>query len=46
MMQLSISNIAWKKEQDEEIYALCRKTVLLGMEIAPTIIFRNCLMSI
>ena len=39
MMQLSISNIAWKKEQDEEIYRFMQENGFTGLEIAPTRIF-------
>lgn len=39
MMQLSISNIAWKKEQDEEIYRVMQENGFTGLEIAPTRIF-------
>lgn len=38
-MRLSISNIAWASEQDEQVYALMRKQGYLGLEIAPTRIF-------
>ena len=39
MMQLSMSNIAWKKEQDEEIYRFMQENGFTGLEIAPTRIF-------
>ena len=35
-MKISISNIAWKKEQDEEMYEYISKNKLEGLEIAPT----------
>ncbi|MBQ8316733.1 MAG: sugar phosphate isomerase/epimerase [Lachnospiraceae bacterium] len=35
-MNLSISNIAWKKEQDEKIYRIMRNYGIEGLEIAPT----------
>ena len=35
-MNLSISNIACKKEQDEKIYRIMRNYVIEGLEIAPT----------
>lgn len=35
-MKLSISNIAWEKEQDEEMYEYISKSQLTGIEIAPT----------
>lgn len=38
-MKLSISNIAWTAERDEEIYSLMRENGFTGLEIAPTRIF-------
>ncbi len=38
-MKLSISNIAWNKEQDEEMYQHLEKSGYQGLEIAPTRIF-------
>lgn len=38
-MKLSISNIAWSKEYDEEMYSYLNKNKLDGIEIAPTRIF-------
>ena len=38
-MKLSISNIAWTKENDAEIYELMQKKNFVGLEIAPTRIF-------
>lgn len=35
-MKISISNIAWSKEQDEEMYQYISKRKLEGIEIAPT----------
>ena len=35
-MKLSISNIAWSKEDDERVYALMKKYGYSGLEIAPT----------
>lgn len=38
-MRLSVSNIAWIKEYDEEIYAFLQAEKIEGLEIAPTRIF-------
>lgn len=38
-MKLSISNIAWSAEKDEQVYRLLRKYGYTGLEIAPTRIF-------
>ena len=38
-MKLSISNIAWKQEHDEEMYQTCRDMGYSGIEIAPSRIF-------
>ena len=38
-MKLSISNIAWKKEHDKEMYQVCRDMGYHGIEIAPSRIF-------
>ena len=38
-MKLSISNIAWSNEHDDEIYEFLSKTGFTGLEIAPTRIF-------
>lgn len=38
-MKLSISNIAWAKEQDDKIYTLMKENGFAGLEIAPTKIF-------
>ena len=38
-MKLSISNIAWAKEHDEEIYRFLQQEQIHGLEIAPTRIF-------
>lgn len=35
-MKLSISNIAWSNEQDEEVYDLMKQYGFSGLEIAPT----------
>ena len=35
-MKLSISNIAWPQEKDEEVYQLMKKYRFTGLEIAPT----------
>jgi sugar phosphate isomerase/epimerase len=40
-MKLSISNIAWSTEHDEEIYAFLRDNSFDGLEIAPTRIFSD-----
>lgn len=41
MLKLSISNIGWRAEQDEEVYRLMKKYQFTGLEIAPTRIFRE-----
>ena len=38
-MKLSVSNIAWKAEDDEKVYSMMRKYGYCGLEIAPTRIF-------
>jgi len=38
-MKLSISNIAWLPEHDEEMYSFLREEKFAGLEIAPTRIF-------
>ena len=38
-MELSISNIAWKTEDNDKIYNLMKKYGFSGLEIAPTKIF-------
>lgn len=38
-MKLAISNIAWTKEYDEQMYAYLQKIGFVGVEIAPTRIF-------
>jgi len=38
-MKLSVSNIAWTKEYDEEMYAFLKAEKIEGLEIAPTRIF-------
>lgn len=40
-MKLSISNIAWDKETDDEVYNLMQKYGYSGLEIAPTRIFAH-----
>lgn len=40
-MKLSISNIAWTAEYDEEMYGLMKKYGFNGLEIAPTRIFQE-----
>ena len=40
-MKLSISNIAWSKEHDLEMYEYLRKEKFEGLEIAPTRIFEE-----
>ncbi|MVB09932.1 Xylose isomerase-like TIM barrel [Caprobacter fermentans] len=35
-MKLSVSNIAWKAEQDEEVYSEMSRLGFTGLEIAPT----------
>lgn len=41
MFKLSISNIAWTAEKDEEIYALMKSMGFKGLEIAPTRVFQE-----
>lgn len=38
-MRLSISNIGWVSESDEQIYKIMKKLDFQGLEIAPTRIF-------
>ena len=38
-MKLSISNIAWSKENDTYVYCLMKKNNFIGLEIAPTRFF-------
>jgi len=38
-MKLSVSNIGWAAEQDEQVYDLLRELGFQGLEIAPTRIF-------
>lgn len=38
-MNLSVSNIAWSAEQDEEMYAFLERHHFAGLEIAPTRLF-------
>lgn len=40
-MKLSISNISWSKEHDEEMYEYLKSIKINGIEIAPTRIFEN-----
>jgi sugar phosphate isomerase/epimerase len=40
-MKLSISNIAWSKEDDEMMYKFIKKAHFSGLEIAPTRIFEH-----
>lgn len=40
-MKLSVSNIAWTKEYDEEMYAFLHAEKIEGLEIAPTRIFHQ-----
>ena len=39
MLKLAISNIAWDKAQDGELYAFLREQGFCGLEIAPTRVF-------
>lgn len=41
-MRLSISNIAWANENDEEMYSYMSEIGYEGLEIAPTRIFPEC----
>ena len=36
---LSISNIAWTSEYDQQVYEYIKKAGFLGLEIAPTRLF-------
>ena len=38
-MKLAVSNIAWKEQHDEAVYALMRHYGFTGLEIAPTRFF-------
>lgn len=40
-MKIAISNIAWNVQEDEDILKLLKKYSILGVEIAPTKIWRN-----
>lgn len=40
-MKLAISNIAWKSEQDEEMYTFLKAHHIDGLEIAPTRVFEK-----
>lgn len=40
-MKLSISNIAWDKELDSEVYGMMQKYGYSGLEIAPTRVFTS-----
>lgn len=40
-MKISISNIAWSKENDDDIYLFLKENNIEGLEIAPTRIFPN-----
>ncbi len=40
-MKLSISNIAWDKEKDIEVYEMMKKHHFTGLEIAPTRVFES-----
>jgi sugar phosphate isomerase/epimerase len=40
-MNLSISNIAWSNEDDEQMYTFLREKEFIGVEIAPTRIFKE-----
>ncbi len=39
--KLAISNIAWRKDEDEEIYSLMQNNNVLGLEIAPSRIWED-----
>lgn len=41
MIQLSISNIAWAQEQDEQLYSLLKEFQIDALEIAPTRLFAD-----
>ena len=40
-MKLSISNIAWDKDQNEDVFNLIKQYKFSGIEIAPTKVFEN-----
>ncbi len=40
-MKFALSNIAWDKEQDENIYTILNRMGITGLEIAPTRLFEN-----
>lgn len=40
-MKLAVSNIAWSKEKDEEMYVFSKTLKFTGLEIAPTRIFEQ-----
>ena len=40
-MKLSVSNIGWKAEDDQQVYELMQKYGFTGLEIAPTRIFSD-----
>lgn len=40
-MKISVSNIAWTKEYDSEMYEFLKKEKVQGLEIAPTRIFQD-----
>jgi sugar phosphate isomerase/epimerase len=40
-MNISISNIAWSRQYDDEIYGFMRSNGFTGLEIAPTAVFRD-----
>ena len=40
-MKLSISNIAWDKDQNEDVFNLIKQYKFSGIEIAPTKVFKN-----
>ena len=42
-MKLAISNIAWDKENNEQVYQLMQKYWFTWLEIAPTKVFDNFL---
>ena len=42
-MKLSISNIAWDREDDDKVFTLLNKYNFEGVDIAPSIVFDNIL---
>ena len=39
--KIAISNIAWRKDEDGEVYSLMKKNGVFGLEIAPSRTWEN-----